>query len=211
MILPDLTAGCSMADMASLDDVEACWDELDGAGLTATRLPITYMNSTAALKAFCGERGGVVCTSSNARAVFGWAWAQKRRVLFFPDQHLGRVTGRALGVDPAQMPVWDSARVERQPGRERLCDAARQPRNPLERLLRRPPAFHRRARSTRRGRHAGIRVVVHPECRLEVVEAADSYGSTEHIIRVVGESPPGSRWAVGTEINLVAPARPRAS
>ena len=203
VILPNMTAGCSMADMASLDDVAACWDELADARLADDTLPVTYINSTAALKAFCGERGGIVCTSSNAPAVFRWALARKRRILFFPDEHLGRVSGRALGMSLTEMPVWD-----------RRSDAGSLGGNDLSTLRhsriilwngycgvhQRFTVDHiRRARE----RYPGIRVVVHPECRLEVVEAADSYGSTEHIIRVVDESAAGTRWAVGTEINLV--------
>jgi quinolinate synthase len=203
VVLPNMTAGCSMADMASLGDVMSCWDELAAAGLAEDTLPVTYINSTAALKAFCGEHGGVVCTSSNAPAVFRWAFAQKRRILFFPDEHLGRVTGRALDVPLAQMPVWER-------------------RSPVGGMGGNDPATLRESRvilwngycgvhqrftveHVRRAReqYRGVRVVVHPECALDVVEAADSYGSTEHIIRAVAEPPAGSVWAVGTEINLV--------
>jgi quinolinate synthase len=203
VVLPNMTAGCSMADMASDADVRACWQELEDAGLAGDTLPVTYINSTAALKAFCGERGGVVCTSSNAPAVFRWALAQKRRILFFPDEHLGRVTGRSLGIATAHMPVW-----RRQSPRGSLGgnDAATLRESRMI-LWNGYCGVHQRftVEQVRRVREQlpGVRVVVHPECRLEVVEAADSYGSTEHIIRAVSESPPGSRWAVGTEINLV--------
>jgi quinolinate synthase len=203
VVLPNMTAGCSMADMASLDDVMSCWDELAGAGLSDDTLPVTYINSSAALKAFCGRRGGVVCTSSNAPAVFRWALARKRRILFFPDEHLGRVTGRALGVPLAQMPVWDRRLSAGSLGGNDIA-ALRDSRIILWNGY---CGVHQRFTVDQvrrvRERYPDIRVVVHPECRLEVVEAADSYGSTEHIIRAVGESPPGSRWAVGTEINLV--------
>jgi quinolinate synthase len=203
VVLPNMTAGCSMADMASLDDVLSCWQELAGAGLADDILPVTYINSTAALKAFCGERGGVVCTSSNAPAVFRWALARKRRVVFFPDEHLGRVTGRTLGFTAARMPVWDRFSPRGSLGGN---DAATL-RDSRIILWNGFCGVHQRftVEQVRRARdqHPGIRVVVHPECRLEVVEAADSFGSTEHIIRTVVESPPGSRWAVGTEINLV--------
>jgi quinolinate synthase len=203
VVLPNMTAGCSMADMASLGDVMSCWDELAATGLSHDTLPVTYINSTAALKAFCGERGGVVCTSSNAPAVFQWALTQKRRVLFFPDEHLGRVTGRALGVPLAQMPVWDRRLSTGSLGGNDIATL----RDSRIILWNGYCGVHQRftVDQVRRVReqYPGVRVVVHPECRLEVVEAADSYGSTEHIIRAVGQSPAGSRWAVGTEINLV--------
>ena len=203
VVLPNMTAGCSMADMAALDDVASCWDELAGAGLTDDTLPVTYINSTAALKAFCGRRGGVVCTSSNAPAVFRWALARTGRILFFPDEHLGRVTGRALGLPLAQMPVWDRLASKGSLGGNdfaTLRDSRVVLWNGYCGVHQRFTVDHvRRAREL----YPDVRVVVHPECRLEVVEAADSYGSTEHIIRVVSASPPGSQWAVGTEINLV--------
>jgi len=204
VVLPNMTAGCSMADMASDSEVRGCWQELEDAGLAEDTLPVTYINSTAALKAFCGERGGVVCTSSNAPAVFRWALAQKRRALFFPDEHLGRVTGRSLGIATARMPVW---RRQSPAGSLGGNDAATLQASRVI-LWNGYCSVHQRftVEQVRRVREqlAGVRVVVHPECRLEVVEAADSYGSTEHIIRAVSESPPGSRWAVGTEINLVS-------
>ncbi|MGD0765988.1 MAG: quinolinate synthase NadA [Dehalococcoidia bacterium] len=204
VLLPNLAAGCSMADMATPRDVLSCWEELASAGIAEDTLPLTYINSAASLKAFCGERGGAVCTSSNAPAILRWALAQKRRVLFFPDQHLGRVTAHALGVPLDQMPLWD---YELFPGRlggntVETLQASRiilwqgycgvHQRFTVDQV--------RRARD----RYPDIRVVVHPECRLEVVAAADGYGSTEYIIRAVSDSPPGSAWAVGTEANLVA-------
>jgi quinolinate synthase len=203
VLLPNMTAGCSMADMASLDDVIACWDELEAAGLTDNTIPVTYVNSTADLKAFCGRRGGVVCTSSNAPAVFRWALSQKRRILFFPDEHLGRVTGRALGTSMSQMPVWDRFASTGNFGGNDFATL----RESRIILWNGYCGVHQRftVEQVHRVRelYPGVRVVVHPECRLEVVEAADEYGSTEHIIRAVEESPTGSRWAVGTEINLV--------
>ncbi len=202
VILPNMTAGCSMADMASLAEVTSCWDELEAAGLADDTLPVTYINSTAALKAFCGERGGVVCTSSNAPAVFKWAFEQKRRILFFPDEHLGRVTGRALGLSPAEMPVW-----ERQVEGKRGGNGVSTLRRSRVILWSGYCGVHQRFTVEQvrrvRERYPGIRVIVHPECRLEVVEAADSYGSTERIIHAVEESPAGTQWAIGTEINLV--------
>ena len=191
VVLPNMTAGCSMADMASLGDVESCWEELAAAGLTDDTLPVTYINSTAALKAFCGRRGGAVCTSSNAPAVFRWALSQKRRVLFFPDEHLGRVTGRALGFRLAQMPVWDRDCPTGNLGGNDVATL----RDSRIVLWNGYCSVHQRftVEQVRRVRelYPGVRVVVHPECRLEVVEAADSYGSTEHIISAVGASPAG--------------------
>ena len=204
VILPNLAAGCSMADMATPRDVLSCWEELVAAGIAEDTLPLTYINSAASLKAFCGERGGAVCTSSNAPAVLRWAMAQKRRVLFFPDQHLGRVTAHALGVALDEMPLWD---YELFPGRlgGSTLETVRASRVILWKGY---CGVHQRFTVDQirqaRERYPDIRVVVHPECRLEVIEAADSYGSTEHIIQAVGGSAPGSRWAVGTEANLVA-------
>ncbi len=204
VLLPNMTAGCSMADMASIEQVSACWDGLSEASLANDTMPMTYINSTAALKAFCGERGGVVCTSSNAPEVFRWALAQKRRILFFPDEHLGRVTGRALGLSLDQMPVWDRWAMAGSLGRNDVA-TLRDSRiilwNGFCGVHQQFTLDHiRRVRE----KNPRIRVVVHPECRLEVVEAADSCGSTEHIIRVVEESPAGTQWAIGTEINLVS-------
>ena len=199
--LPNLTAGCSMADMAASDDVADCWDDLadvlgDDGGVT----PVTYMNSTAEIKALCGLNNGIVCTSSNARATFEWGFSQRRRILFLPDQHLGRNTAVKMGIGLDEMLVW----------------------NPFKRLgghtedaLRRAKiilwqghcSVHTRFKVEQieeaRRRYPDVRVVVHPECTREVVDAADCNGSTEYIIKTIAESPPGSVWAVGTEINLV--------
>ncbi len=204
VVLPNMAAGCSMADMADPDDVYACWEELEEAGVAAETVPVTYMNSAAALKAFVGERGGAVCTSSNAPKVLEWAFAQKRRALFFPDQHLGRNTGVKMGVPLDQMPLWDYTKPYGSLGGMSEED--------LERsriiLWKGHCSVHQRftvdqIRSARE-RFPGVQIVVHPECRLEVVQAADSDGSTEFIARTITESPPGSAWGVGTEINLVS-------
>jgi quinolinate synthase len=197
VILPNLAAGCSLADMANLDDVAACWDELAqvcGAGT----VPVTYMNSAADLKAFCGQNGGVVCTSSNAPALVDWAMQKGERVLFFPDEHLGRNTAHRLGL--ARSVVWDPCKplggntIEELRGSKMVlwkgfCSV--HDRFTVEQI------------ETARAEHPGIAVVVHPECRREVVAAADMDGSTEFIIRVVEEAPAGSQFAIGTEINLV--------
>ncbi len=202
VILPNLAAGCSMADMADEPQVLSCWAQLgrvDGLERSAI-IPVTYMNSAAALKAFCGERGGVVCTSSNATRVLQWAFERGERVLFFPDEHLGRNTGVKLGIADSAMVRWD-------------------PRRPLGGNS---PAALERARlilwrgwcsvharftvgqiEQARLRYPGINVIVHPECRREVVEAADMDGSTEFILETIAAAPAGSQWAVGTEINMV--------
>jgi quinolinate synthase len=199
VILPDLGAGCSMADMADADDVEEAWTELtDRLGETIT--PITYMNSTAAIKAFCGRHEGLVCTSSNAREAFAWAWEKKPRILFLPDEHLGRNTGAALGVPLADMSVWNP----RLPGDKAILAVGDDA--PLI-LWKGYCSVHQRftpaqAEALRR-EHPGIRIVVHPECPYEVCQVADAVGSTDFIIRTVSDSPAGSKWAVGTEIHLV--------
>jgi len=201
VILPDLKAGCSMADMADLENVEEAWDRLTSAH-GDTICPVTYMNSTAALKAFCGRHGGVVCTSSNARAVLEWAWARKRRVLFFPDQHLGRNTAFAMGVPLEHMAEWDyrphdldavNARCYQESTRIILwrgwCSVHTkfQPRQ-IEEMRTADPA---------------VKVLVHPECPFEVVRNADLVGSTEFIIQQVEQASPGTHWAIGTEIHLI--------
>ncbi len=201
VILPDLKAGCSMADMAGGEDVEAAW-----ARLTAvhgdTLLPVTYMNSTAALKAFCGARGGVVCTSSNARAVLEWAWERKPRVFFFPDQHLGRNTAWAMGLPLERTAEWEW----RGGDAERENAACFGPDTRLV-LWRGHCSVHTqftRAHVERaRAADPAVRVLVHPECSFEVATAADLVGSTEYIIEQVAKAPPGTHWVVGTEINLV--------
>jgi len=200
VILPDLGAGCSMADMAETDDVLDCWEAVTSI-VGDSVLPITYMNSTAALKAFVGSQGGAVCTSSNARAVLEWAFARKPHVLFFPDQHLGRNTGFRMGIPLEAMPVWDPH--EAQGG---LDEQAIRGSRIL--LWKGHCSVHTRFTpemvDARRAEIPGVRVVVHPECRFEVAQKADAIASTEGIIKLIAESPKGSRWAVGTELNLVA-------
>jgi len=201
VVLPDLKAGCSMADMASMEDVEEAWDRLQAAH-GDTIVPVTYMNSTAALKAFCGAHGGLVCTSSNARAVLEWAWARKQRVFFFPDQHLGRNTAYAMGVPLAAMAEWDW----RAEDLERANVAARAPETKL--VLWRGfcsvhTKFTRQQIDELRAADPAVKVLVHPECPFEVVQAADAVGSTEYIIAQVQGAAPGTSWAIGTEIHLV--------
>ena len=210
VILPDLAAGCSMADMAAIDQLETCWDELQMLGVTSV-IPVTYINSTAAIKAFCGEHDGLVCTSSNAARVMAWAWARGERVLMLPDQHLGRNTAFQMGVPLDQMVVWD-------PDLPFGGLTAEQARGAKLLLWKGHCSVHTRF-SVRQIEHfrqtwPGGRVIVHPECTWEVVQAADESGSTDKIIRTITGSPEGSVWAVGTEIHLVnrlarqvAPAR----
>jgi quinolinate synthase len=199
VILPDLAAGCSMADMAAADQVETCWQELSDLGVEGV-VPVTYINSSAAIKAFVGERGGVVCTSSNAAATLRWAWDRGPRILFLPDQHLGRNTAYAMGVPLDEMVVWDPD----EPAGGLDADAVRRARLIL---WKGHCSVHTRFNVHQiqqfRREHPGGRVIVHPECTWDVVQAADANGSTEAIIRIVKESPVGSVWAVGTEIHLV--------
>ncbi|MFN3684804.1 MAG: quinolinate synthase NadA [Fimbriimonadaceae bacterium] len=203
VILPNLAAGCSMADMASAFQVRRCLRELEGVlgPLEGKVMPVTYINSAASLKAIVGERGGTVCTSTNAPAAVKWALERAERLLFFPDQHLGRNTGAALGFDPdADMAVWDPAK----PLGGLDPDTIRRSRFLL---WKGHCSVHMRFTVEQieeaRRRHPGVRVVVHPECRREVVQAADLYGSTEFIVKTIRAGKPGDVWAVGTEINLV--------
>ncbi len=199
VILPDLAAGCSMSDMAGPDQLEMCWNDLVQMGV-ASVVPVTYINSAAAIKAFVGEHGGVVCTSSNAAATLRWAWERGDRVLFLPDQHLGRNTAYAMGVPLDRMVVWDPD--EMQGGLTR--EAVQQARIILWKgHCSVHEKFTVRQIQNLRAQHPGIRVIVHPEVTWEVVQAADASGSTEQIIRTVKESPIGSVWAVGTEVHLV--------
>jgi quinolinate synthase len=200
VVLPDMAAGCSMADMADIDAVEAAWADLGDVIDTDELMPVTYINSTADLKAFCGRRGGIVCTSSNARAVLEWSFARRKRVLFFPDQHLGRNTARAMGVPLDQMPVWNP----RLPLGGNTEAALRDSRVLLwmghcsvHQMFR--PAHVDQMRQL----HPGIKILVHPECMMSVVDKADLVGSTEFILRTIREAPAGSVWAVGTELHLV--------
>lgn len=204
VILPNLAAGCSMADMADIDSVEECWAQLeelygtepDEQGRVPV-IPVTYMNSSAALKAFCGEHGGIVCTSSNAETVLEWAFERGQRVLFFPDQHLGRNTAKAMGVPIEQMPLWNP----RKPPAASVLEDARVI------LWHGFCSVHKRFSVKQidraRAEHPGVRVIVHPECPMDVVDAADEYGSTDYITKAIAAAPAGSTFAIGTEINLV--------
>ncbi|HTZ58615.1 MAG TPA: quinolinate synthase NadA [Acidobacteriaceae bacterium] len=207
VILPNLAAGCSMADMADVDSVTDCWEDLEKIFGTSPDtdgrqpiIPVTYMNSSAALKAFCGRHGGVVCTSSNAATVLEWALRHGQRALFFPDQHLGRNTGKAMGIPLQQMPVWDpnlplggsdaatllQAKVILWDG---FCSVHKR--------------FNVGQIEAARMRFPEVRVIVHPECPMQVVDAADASGSTDFITRAIAAAPAGSTFAIGTEINLV--------
>ncbi len=202
VILPNPAAGCSMADMANIAEVEECWDTLhEVLGDEAGIIPVTYMNSAANLKAFCGKNGGIVCTSSNAPAVVDWAFQQGKRVLFFPDEHLGRNTGLKYGIKEEQMVVWNPKDPMASENAEEELENARII------LWKGYCSTHMRFSSQQiakaRADYPGINVIVHPECRREVVEAADLYGSTEYIIQQIEQAPAGSQWAVATEINLV--------
>ena len=200
VVLPDLAAGCSMADMAEIDQVEDCWEQLSGVIDVDEVMPVTYVNSAANLKAFCGRHGGIVCTSSNARAVLDWAFQRRPRVLFFPDQHLGRNTARAMGVPLGQMPVWDP-REELGGNSPDALVASRVV------LWKGHCSVHQMFQPAHvaqfREKYPGIKILVHPECPMEVVDQADVIGSTGRIIRAVCEAPAGTRWAIGTELHLV--------
>ncbi|MBN1284459.1 MAG: quinolinate synthase NadA [Anaerolineae bacterium] len=203
VILPDLQAGCGMADMAALDQVFTAWDELSEAldGHAARYItPVTYMNSAANLKAFVGVHDGVVCTSSNARGVLEWAFGQREKVFFFPDQHLGRNTGRAMGLPLEQVVVWDPFQPRGGLTTEQIRDAR-------VILWRGHCSVHMQFQPRQidlwREREPGIKVIVHPECTMEVVDKADYSGSTAQIIKVIEAAAPGSQWAIGTEMHLV--------
>ena len=207
VILPNLAAGCSMADMADIDSVTACWDELSEIYGTETDaegrapiIPVTYMNSSAALKAFCGEHGGIVCTSSNAETVLKWAFERGQRVLFFPDQHLGRNTAKAMGISTDLMPLWH--------GRKPMGGNTAQQLNDAKVILWNGfCSVHKRFNvgqiEKARTEHPGVRVIVHPECPMDVVDAADEYGSTDYIRKAVEGAKQPTTFAIGTEINMV--------
>ena len=201
VILPDLTAGCSLADMAEIGQVEECWEELGEVIDTDEITPITYINSAASLKAFCGSRGGIVCTSSNAETVLKWALGRKPRVLFFPDQHLGRNTARTMGITLDEMPVWDPHESELGGNTEEAIRLSR------VLLWNGHCSVHQMftAEHVRqfREKYPGIKILVHPECPMEVFDLADEYGSTGKIIHTIESAPPGTRWAIGTELHLV--------
>jgi quinolinate synthase len=209
VILPNLAAGCSMADMADIDQVEDAWEQLedvygdlsapDADGLVPV-IPVTYMNSSAAIKGFVGRHGGIVCTSSNARTVLEWAFARGRRVLFFPDQHLGRNTAKAMGVPLEQMPMWNPRKPLGGSTEEQLLDAR-------VILWHGFCSVHRRFSVDQiekaRAEHPGVRVIVHPECPMEVVDAADESGSTDYIRKAIEAATEPTTFAIGTEVNLV--------
>src|ERR1700734_3463712 len=204
VILPDLNAGCSMADMAEIGQVEDCWDLLGRAGLTdkdaGGLIPLTYMNSAAAIKGFCGKHGGLVCTSSNARGAFEWAFRQAGKILFLPDQHLGRNTAFAMGIPMSAMVVWDPYQINGGLSPDRLKAAK-------VILWKGHCSVHQRFLPEHvdriRREEPGMQVIVHPECRWEMCQKADAIGSTERIIEVIEKAPEGSSFAVGTEIHLV--------
>ena len=205
VILPNMAAGCSMADMAATDDVEDAWDDLmdvlgEGENGDAEVIPITYMNSTASIKALCGRNGGLVCTSSNADAAYDWALERGKRIFFLPDQHLGRNTGLAKGIPAEDMVVWNPFRPMGGLGEEQIRKAK-------VILWQGHCSVHtrftvRQIEDARRD-DPDVNVVVHPECVREVVDAADFNGSTEFIRKTVEGAPSGTSWAIGTEINMV--------
>jgi len=204
VVLPDLNAGCSMADMAEIGQVEDCWQQLVRLGITTQEgvgvTPMTYMNSTAAIKAFCGERGGAVCTSSNAPAAFRWAFDRNEKVLFLPDQHLGRNTGYGMGIPLSEMVVWDPYMIGGGVLPDRLKTAK-------VILWKGHCSVHQRFLPEHvdkvRTKHPGIKVIVHPECRWEVCQKADALGSTDVLRKIVADAPAGQAFAIGTEIHLV--------
>ena len=200
VVLPDLNAGCSMADMADLDQVEEAWEEIAAVTDIDRVVPITYMNSSAALKAFVGDHGGAVCTSSNARAVLEWAFERGDKVLFFPDQHLGRNTGYMMGYDESHMRVWN-------PHRDLGGLEEHDVKEAVFLLWRGWCTVHQRFQPEHvqafRAEHPGGEVIVHPECKHEIVELADRVGSTERIMEWVAAAPPGAVLAIGTEIHMV--------
>jgi quinolinate synthase len=207
VILPNLAAGCSMADMADIDSVEEAWAQLEALYGTAPDasgrvpiIPVTYMNSSAALKGFCGRHGGIVCTSSNARTVLEWAFERGQRVLFFPDQHLGRNTAKAMGVPVERMPMWNPRKPLGGNSGDDLLDARVV-------LWHGFCSVHKRFSVDQidraRAAHPGVRVIVHPECPMEVVDAADEAGSTDYIRKAVMATTEPTTFAIGTEVNMV--------
>ena len=201
VILPDMSAGCSMADMAAIDQVESAWEDLAEVIDVEEITPVTYVNSAASLKAFCGRNGGLVCTSSNARSALQWAFERKPRVLFFPDQHLGRNTSLTMGITNDEMPVWN-------PHDEELGgNTAESIQQSRVILWEGHCSVHQMFRAEHvhqfREQHPGIQILVHPECMQEVNDLADISGSTGKIIETVRAAPAGTRWAIGTELHLV--------
>ncbi|MCX5874885.1 MAG: quinolinate synthase NadA [Deltaproteobacteria bacterium] len=199
VILPDLRAGCPMADMADSDEVASAWQELTGVD-TGRVIPVTYVNSSARIKAFVGTRGGSVCTSSNAERVLTWALSQGDKVFFFPDEHLGRNSASALGIPEDEVVLWQRG----MPLGGNTLEALRKAKVILwNGYCTVHMEFTAALLDQWRERVPGIRIIVHPECRNEVMSRADQYGSTEAIIKAVADSSPGSKWAIGTEVNLV--------
>ena len=200
VILPDLAAGCSMADMAPADQLEVCWNELRQMNLASRVVPVTYINSAAEIKSLVGENGGTVCTSSNAAATLTWGWQQKEKILFLPDQHLGRNTAFKMGMPLDQMVVWDPYEPFGGLTRDQLEHAKLI-------LWKGHCSVHVRFTTQQiakvRAEHPGITVIVHPEVPFDVLQAADDSGSTEHILKTVRDAAPGTSWAVGTEVHLV--------
>ncbi len=201
VILPDMAAGCSMADMAAIDQVENAWDDLGEVIDSSDITPVTYINSAASLKAFCGRHGGVVCTSSNAAKVLEWAFNRTERVLFFPDQHLGRNTALTMGITEEQMPVWDPYDPELGGNTRAVLE------NSKVILWKGHCSVHQMFRPEHvalfREQHPDIKILVHPECPREVNDIADISGSTGLILRTVQNAAPGTKWAIGTELHLV--------
>jgi quinolinate synthase len=202
VVLPDLAAGCSMADMATSNQVEKCWQELDSIGVASKTIPVTYMNSSAAIKSFTGEHGGTICTSSNAKKTMEWALTQGEKILFLPDQHLGRNTAvLSLGLTLDDCVLWNPWKPMGGLNESEIKAAK-------VILWRGHCSVHGRFTKESvdevRNRLQGVQVLVHPECQHEVVKSADVVGSTEFIINTVEQSPPGSKWAIGTELNLVS-------
>lgn len=201
VILPDMAAGCSMADMAAIAQVEAAWQDMSEVIDTERVIPVTYINSAASLKAFCGRNGGIVCTSSNAKAVLEWAFERGDRVFFFPDQHLGRNTSLTMGITEEQMPVWDPYELEMGGNTDQAIEDSRvilwKGHCSVHQMFR--PAHVEQFRKD----HPGIKILVHPECPRDVNDLADVSGSTGKIIETVRNSPAGTKWAIGTELHLV--------
>ena len=201
VLLPDMAAGCSMADMAGIAQVEAAWQDMSEVIDTEQVIPVTYINSAASLKAFCGRHGGIVCTSSNAKAVLEWAFQRGQRVFFFPDQHLGRNTSLTMNITEDEMPVWDPFALEMGGNRDEAI------KNSRVILWKGHCSVHQMFRAEHvdrfRREHPGIQILVHPECPREVNEIADISGSTGKIISTVQAAPAGTKWAIGTELHLV--------
>jgi quinolinate synthase len=201
VVLPDMAAGCSMADMAAIRQVESAWDQLADVIDTSDLTPVTYINSAASLKAFCGKHGGIVCTSSNAKAVLDWSFAQRKRVFFFPDQHLGRNTSLKMGITNELMPVWNPHEEELGGNTASAIESSKVI------LWKGHCSVHQMFQAIHvkqfREKIPGIKILVHPECPQEVNDIADISGSTSKIIETVKNAPAGTKWAIGTELHLV--------